>query len=46
MGHRFKWSDFSDDEEEKGPVVVEEEENENLEQKKPLPHYEVVSDKD
>ena len=45
IGHKFKFSDFSDEEEDNSGVVEEEDEIEVLEKKKLLPHFEVMNDR-
>lgn len=45
IGHKFKFSDFSDEEEDNSGVVEEEDEIEVLEKKKLLPHFEIMNDR-
>lgn len=44
IGHKFKFSDFSDEEEDNSGVVEEEDEVEVMEKKKILPHFKIMSD--
>lgn len=44
IGHKFKFSDFSDEEEDRSNVVEEEDEIEVMEKKKLLPHFKIMSD--
>ena len=45
IGHKFKFSDFSDEEEGRSDVVEEEDEIEVVEKKKLLPHFKIMSDR-